>query len=85
MAFADALNAEVKRTIIKGPPCSVGVTLDVMSQTDADALQEALHNPNVASMDIVRALNAEGYRVGANAVSRHRRGHCNCELRRGVR
>lgn len=85
MAFADALNAQVERPVIKGPPCSVGATLDQMGQTDADALQEALHNPNVASMDIVRALNAEGYRVGTSPLSRHRRGLCNCELRRGVR
>lgn len=77
MGFADALT-EADKPPVKGPRCSVGVTLDEMSETDAQALQSALDNPGVRHSTIADALNAEGYRIGRDAIQRHRRDQCQC-------
>lgn len=74
-SFSDALAAQVT---IKGPPCSVGLVLDEMADTDAQALQSALDTANIPATHIVGALRQLGHRIGSQAILRHRRGDCKC-------
>ena len=86
MGFADTLEQHGARPLVKGPSCSVRDTLDKMDAADAAALQAALDNPEVRHSVIVDALNAEGWRIGRDAVQRHRRDLCQCwKFRDGIR
>lgn len=75
MAFADALKVANSS---KGPPCTIAVTMDRMSDADAKAFRSALDDPNIRHTVIARALQAEGFAIKAATVSRHRAGECKC-------
>lgn len=66
MAFAEALRENT--TKIPGIP---GI-LDSMNDEDAAELTAALANKKVRTVDITRALNAEGYDISESSVRRHR-------------
>ena len=61
-----------------GTRCSVGASLDRMEPDDRAALQAALDNPTIQGAGISLVLRNNGYDVGDQAVSRHRRGVCSC-------
>ena len=83
MAFADALKAA--KPVIKGPPCSVGVLLAELDAKQAIEVKEALASPLIGHTVIARAIQTEfGQRVAPQAIGRHRRGACLCEVRRGI-
>ncbi len=64
--------------IVKGPPCSIGATLAALDPTDASDLADALADEAIAATVIARVMTARGYKLGNQAVGRHRRGDCNC-------
>lgn len=61
-----------------GTRCGVGSALDRMDDADQAALQAALDNPTLQAAGISQVLRNNGYDVGDQAVSRHRRGVCQC-------
>jgi hypothetical protein len=62
----------------KGPTCSMHAIIAALSTDDADALAEALANPNITGRAIADALRAEGHNTRDHSVNRHRRGLCQC-------
>jgi hypothetical protein len=76
MSLRDSL-ANVQH-VRKGPTCSMKNIIDSLSKEDADALAEALANPNVTGRAITEALRAEGHDTRDHSVNRHRRGLCQC-------
>jgi hypothetical protein len=65
-----------------GLPCSVGVLLNTLEGDELDALILMLGNPEErngwSASAIYDALTAEGYAVGQQTITRHRRGRCRC-------
>jgi len=61
-----------------GIQCRVGNALDRMDADDQAALLAALANPSIQGAGISLVLRNNGYDVGDQAVSRHRRGVCSC-------
>jgi hypothetical protein len=81
MSLAAALEATQPKR--KGPPCSIGVLLSPngpLSDEDRATLAAYLADGTFEHSRIVDALTAEGHKVGENAVSRHRRRRCLCEV-----
>jgi hypothetical protein len=81
MSLAAALEAAQPKR--KGPPCSIGVLLSPngpLSDKDRATLSAALADGTVEHSRLAEALTAEGHKVGENAVSRHRRRRCLCEV-----
>ena len=74
MGLKDALEAERRQR--PGFRCSVCKLLDDLPADDAEALREALRDPQVQGSQIARALQSEGHEVKQNTVTRHRRGDC---------
>jgi hypothetical protein len=76
MGFSEALNSQRVR---KGPACIVCTALDEMDKQDAADLANALqtHPRQIPDVFIMRALRSVGFKVGAQAVGKHRRGECN--------
>lgn len=74
MALADALKAETKSH--HGPHCSLCALIPSLPEGDAEALAESLSDFKIHGTQIARALQREGYQIGAHTVTRHRRGDC---------
>lgn len=74
MTLADALTAH--KTGPKGPTCSMCVLVRDLPKADRDALVAALNDSSFTHAAISRALNAEGFKVAAMTVGRHRKGEC---------
>lgn len=66
MAFAEALRTNTAR--LPGIP---GI-LASMSEEDGSDLLDALADKSIRTVDITRALNAEGYDISESSVRRHR-------------
>lgn len=73
----EALAAE-KAAFRKGPPCGIEVILSKVSKEDASELTAYLADREVPATVIVRALQATGHDVRAQAVQRHRTNQCRC-------
>ena len=65
MTFAQAL-AEVEQT--GGRKLVVDQIIDALSDTDSEALVQALHGP-LSSVKVSKALKAVGYEVGEGAIN----------------
>lgn len=66
----------------KGPPCTVGVLLQALPETEADALADMLADSAWQGTQIARLVTREtGVTVQGGIISRHRRGDCACEPR----
>jgi hypothetical protein len=77
MSLRESLQTQAQR-IKKGPPCSIGIIIEQLPEDDAEALQQAFHDPYVTGRAITAALRAEGYSARDYNVNRHRRGLCLC-------
>ena len=77
MDLATALAQTAPR---KGPTCSVGKFLE--GRTDRADLEAALANTNLQTAHLTRAFGVLGdTKFDSSAISRHRKGACNCEPR----
>lgn len=66
----------------KGSPCTVGVLLLALPETEAEALTGLLDDPLWQSEQIAKTLQAEvGSTIAGTTIARHRRGGCKCEPR----
>lgn len=74
MGLKDALEAERRQR--PGFRCAVCKLLVELDPDDAEALTDALRDPQVQGSQIARALMAEGHEIKQNTVTRHRRGDC---------
>ena len=74
MSLADALKEHAPT--VKGPTCTVCKLMDNLDPADVATLKEALASPLYTHAGISRALKAEGHLIGAETVSRHRKGDC---------
>jgi hypothetical protein len=74
MGLKEALAASTRQR--PGYRCGVCKLLDDLPKDDADALREALADPQVQGAQIARALHAEGIDVSQHSVQRHRRQDC---------
>lgn len=75
MGFAQALGEQVRRS---GTKCRIAEIRGEMTPDDSKALDEAFADPKWLNSQILRALKAEGFEIGASSVSRHRKGDCIC-------
>ena len=66
------------KTARKGPPCTVGLLMDFMTEDDRAALVAALADPAIESRTIWRVLVEEGHEISDTPIGRHRRGMCLC-------
>lgn len=85
MSLSDRLNEmKPKQT---GLPCSMGLALSSMNDKDKKSLEEALFSePRLLSnIQLMEALQEEGYDVTHSAVSLHRRKQCRCFIGRQTR
>jgi hypothetical protein len=76
MSLAEAADLNPPRS--RGPLCSVRVARDEMDEDDRKLLDEWLADRRVPATRITRILVTAGYKVGSDAVSRHRNGECGC-------
>lgn len=81
MSLAQRITEDVPRPV-HGLPCSVGSLLNTLEGPELDALITMLGDPQKrngwSAGAIYEALTAEGYEVGQQTISRHRRGRCRC-------
>jgi len=63
----------------KGPPCTVGLLLERLPESERVSLQQMLDDPMWRGTDIARSVVTPGYaRIRGTTYSRHRRGECQC-------
>lgn len=77
MSLAGRLKEQPPLT--KGPRCLMGLLLEELPKSEAEALRRALADPNWRTTAIREALYAEGHKLSQTSVARHRRGACQCE------
>lgn len=71
---------EIKsESVIKGPPCTVGLALQKMSKAEKVDFDTACKDPSIAATIIARVVMRHGYEVKSAAIIRHRKGDCLCE------
>lgn len=76
MDFAAALAQTAPR---KGPTCSVGKALADADPAQAEQVSVALGDANIQTAHLTRALGLLfESKFDSQAVSRHRKGQCNC-------
>lgn len=63
---------------IHGAPCSIGVLLESLDDTEAAALTDMLFTLGWNATQVYDALRDEGYTVGRQSINRHRRKACRC-------
>ena len=61
-----------------GRPCTVGLALDAMNESDARDLNAALSDESILASAICRALANRGIDISVDVMRRHRRGGCRC-------
>lgn len=76
MSLADALHREKQAGTRKGPPCSMCQAIPALSKADREELLACFADPTMTAAGISRALRAEGIRISAVVVLRHRKGEC---------
>ena len=74
MTLAAAL--EQHKPTRKGPRCTMCDLMDILDKRDSTALAAALADETFTHAAISRALRAEGHKVSAITVGRHRKGEC---------
>lgn len=74
MTLAAAL--EQHKPTRKGPRCTMCDLMDTLDKRDIAALTAALADETFTHAAISRALRAEGHKVSAITVGRHRKGEC---------
>ena len=80
MSLAQALAAHTPN--MRGPQCSVARLLESMPDDDREVTVAALADPNRwGHAALTRILRDEGYVVGRDSLSRHRKGDCACGTR----
>lgn len=77
MSLAGRLNDQPP--VMKGPRCLMGLLLEELPKSEAEALRKALADPKWRTTWIRDALTAEGHALSHTSVARHRRGACQCE------
>jgi hypothetical protein len=85
VSLSDRLNElKPKQT---GLPCSLGKSLSQMDESDKKTLEEVLFDPprTLSNVQLVEALQGEGYDVTYSSVSLHRRKACRCFIGRAPR
>lgn len=73
-----AKRLENQPPVTKGPRCTMGVLLEELPKSEAQALRDALADPNWRTTWIRDALQEEGHALSHTSVARHRRGACQC-------
>ena len=76
MGMFDEIKSE---SLMKGPPCSVGVILGQMSKDQVKDFQLACQDHTIAGTVIARVLQRHGFDIKAESLRRHRKGECRCE------
>lgn len=76
MSLSKALETERTSAIYRGPRCSLCLLASELPKDEGKALAEALADSMMTHAAITRALRAEGYDIGVNTVTRHRKGEC---------
>lgn len=78
MSLKDAAGITPARN--QGPKCSVGSAIEEMDAEDRAQLDDWLAMPlkDMAHSRLTRILRTAGFKVGADAVARHRNGGCAC-------
>lgn len=74
MTLAAAL--EQHKPTRKGPRCTMCDLTEQLDKRDMAALTAALADETFTHAAIARALRAEGHKVSAITVGRHRKGEC---------
>lgn len=85
MALADRLSSMIPKQ--SGLPCSMGRALSSMEHEDYEVIEKALFDEarTLSNVQLVEALQEEGYDVTYSAVSLHRRKACRCFIGRQSR
>lgn len=85
VGLADRLNSMKPKQ--SGLPCSMGLALTQMSNDDRAMVEDALFAEprTLSNVQLVEALQEEGYDVTYSAVSLHRRKSCRCFIGRQTR
>lgn len=63
-------------TAPRGPRCSVCTLLTTLPDDEATALRDTLAGTTITHATLSRILTANGYRIGAGTLRRHRAGEC---------
>lgn len=67
---------EANKGSLKGPRCTVCTLIQKLDKSDSAALVAALEDETFTHAAIYRALQAEGHRISATTVQRHRTRNC---------
>lgn len=78
MTLADVL-ASPPSTLLKGPRCAVNVQHEQLDAADGAALVAAVCGHVWRATDLETALAAQGIRLPAEAIRRHRGRRCACK------
>lgn len=63
---------------VAGTACGVTRVLKSLSESDQKVLTAALADATIQHSAIERVMKAEGHRLPALTIGRHRRGECSC-------
>lgn len=74
MGLKDAL--EANKSSLRGPRCTVCTLIQKLDKADSEALVAALSDETFTHAAICRALQAEGHRILATTIQRHRSRNC---------
>lgn len=74
LATIEAAQASARR----GSNCGVRLVLEQLSPEDADDLRAAIANDGITLSVIGKVLREQGYKVGDDALRRHKRQVCAC-------
>lgn len=77
MALSDKFEALLATHKISSPFCAYGQLYNGLNDKDKKALDEAWAKGYSANL-IVNALRADGHKTSAEAIRKHRTGHCQC-------
>ena len=65
----------------KGPPCSMGVILDALTDDERAQMLEAFDDKAITGAVIADVLSRHGHKITGPTVIRHRQGRCACGAR----
>ena len=68
-----------EEAVIKGPPCSVSLMLQEMTEQDRTEFEMACADLSIPGTIIAKVLSRKGFDVKAESSRRHRKGDCRCE------
>lgn len=76
MGLFDEMKEEA---VIKGPPCSVSLMLQEMTDSDRSEFLMACADLSIPGTIIAKVLSRKGFDIKAESLRRHRKGDCRCE------